>query len=147
MSDDERKALYNGGQGREYPQTCPKCGAEYVEEMDFFRCASWIKKDGSLYQTPRCRVAELTAENERLRSDSEQLQWIREKLSQCWPSYKEGQSLYGSFHVLVSHATGYEMYIASHKCDDKQGEIARQYVEIERLKRELEALASPSGGR
>ena len=33
-------------------------------------------------------------------------------------------------HVLESHAHGYETYVAAFKCDDKQGEIARQSVEI-----------------
>lgn len=78
-------------------------------------------------------------ETERLpseRTDSEHLAWIRTKLglppdAQMFSGHP---TIAGAMHVVCSNADGYTRYIASYKCDDKQGEIARQSVEIERLR-------------
>jgi hypothetical protein len=43
-------------------------------------------------------------------------------------------------HIVCSHAYGYETYIKAYRCDDKQGEIARQAVRIGELEYEVKRL-------
>ena len=76
----------------------------------------------------------LTAERDALREEAD---WVRKKLDlpADTPLFAgAGKTLAGTLHVLCSHAHGYETYIAAHKCNDKQGEIARLTVEIDRLR-------------
>jgi hypothetical protein len=67
----------------------------------------------------------------------EEAAWVRAKLGLPADtpanSGKQEATLYGTLHVLCSHAHGYETYIKAFKCDDKQGEIARLAVERDRL--------------
>lgn len=90
MSDEERTALFNDGKGREYPQTCPKCGAEGVEPSALarallaevpaeFACGSHAYDGGQSWHSEVCRIRELTAENERLREENERLRAERDK--------------------------------------------------------------------
>lgn len=88
----------------------------------------------------------LTAENAALRQQLAEARaeqaWVRVKLK--LPEAAESHEVYCEMHVLEAHAHGYTKYIEAYKCDDKQGEIARQSVqlaaqsaEIERLRKEL----------
>lgn len=81
---------------------------------------------------PNCVISVLQGDR-----DAEELQrlryeatWIREKLelpADC--ELLTGQTtLAGTMHVLCSNAHGFKTYIESHKCEDKQGEIARLTV-------------------
>ncbi len=52
--------------------------------------------------------------------------WVRRKL--FLPASASLQDVQVQMHILCSNAHGYVTYIQSHKCDDKQGEIARLSV-------------------
>lgn len=52
--------------------------------------------------------------------------WVRMKLK--LPPNASLQDVQGKMHVWDSRASGYMRYIDAHKCDDKQGEIARLSV-------------------
>lgn len=80
-------------------------------------------------------VNELKDQGAELKQRREEAEWIRIKLG--LPADTSTSDLYGKMHVICSHAYGYEMYIVAHKCDDKQGEIARQSVRIQELEHEL----------
>ncbi len=88
-------------------------------------------------------------EIERLRPFEESFKWVLHKIRTTWNGYKpptdgrnDDNDVKGSMQVLVAHAHGYEAYIAAFKCDDKEGEIGRQHVEIERLQKEVAVLRS-----
>jgi hypothetical protein len=57
--------------------------------------------------------------------------WMREKLN--LPADAKTSKLQGAIHVVCYEAHSYDRYIKAHKCDDKQGEIARQSVQIAEL--------------
>lgn len=64
------------------------------------------------------------------------------------------QTIAGTMHNVCAAAHGYETYIKAHKCDDKQGEIARLTVERDewaskwqQLRRELAELRYPGMDR
>lgn len=73
----------------------------------------------------------LAQEFVKVREESKRLRefrdWICTKLG--LPLDAKDSQVYGAMHVACSHAHGYETYIQSHKCDDKQGEIARLTLE------------------
>jgi len=69
--------------------------------------------------------------------------WIREKLN--LPADCKSSVVQGAMHVQESHAHGYEAYITAYRCDDKQGEIARQSVTIEEQAAEIAALRARLG--
>lgn len=72
------------------------------------------------------------AEKEReLGAERESLAWIRKKLELSADSkmFHGEQTIAGTLHVVWSHHQGMR-YIVSHKCDDKQGEIARLSVSL-----------------
>jgi len=68
--------------------------------------------------------------------------WIRRKLDLPLETklLSGNQSLAGKMHVVCSEAAGYERYVKSYKCDDKQGEIARQSVRIVEQEKEIDRL-------
>jgi hypothetical protein len=75
----------------------------------------------------------------------EEAKWVRKKLGlpeDAPANSGKGKTLYGELHVMEAHAHGYERYITAYRCDDKQGEIARQAVQIHQLREELELLRS-----
>ena len=76
------------------------------------------------------------AEVERLRAERD---WVRKKIGVPLDSTR-WTDVCGPLHILESHANGYTKYIEAHRCDDKQGEIARQSVEIERLRAYLKGI-------
>lgn len=57
--------------------------------------------------------------------------WIRKKLK--LPPDAKTMDVQGQMHVQEHRAHGYQAYIVAYKCDDKQGEIARQAVKIAEL--------------
>lgn len=83
------------------------------------------------------RIQELTAELARLTHET---QWVRKKIGV--PESAIIGDVQGALHVLCSNAHGMTEYINAGKCDDKEGQIARQSVEIVKLKAELAALES-----
>ncbi len=80
-------------------------------------------------QLPNCVIAAFHGyrDADELESQRYEARWIRAKLDlpeDC--ELLSGEtSLAGTMHVLCSDAYGFREYIKSHKCDDKQGEIAR----------------------
>lgn len=76
------------------------------------------------------KVKELEAQIET--SNSERA-WIRQKLGLPEDSpFLSGEcnTLAAAMHVVCAYAQGYERYVASHKCDDKEGQIARLTVAL-----------------
>lgn len=78
-------------------------------------------------------LGEAIDELEAVRVKAAAFEWIQQKLRVAWKGYKpptdgrdEIQEMYGNMHVIVDHADSFERYITSFKCNDKQGEIARQ---------------------
>lgn len=69
--------------------------------------------------------------------------WVRKKLN--LPLDAKTSVVQGAMHVQESHAHGYEAYITAYRCDDKQGEIARQSVTIEEQAAEIAALRARLG--
>lgn len=69
--------------------------------------------------------------------------WIRKKLN--LPADAKTGVVQGAMHVQESHAHGYEAYITAYRCDDKQGEIARQSVTIEEQAAEIAVLRARLG--
>jgi len=68
--------------------------------------------------------------------------WVLVKIKTCYDKYKkyherEDFEIMGAMHCLVSDANSYHKYIVSYKCDDKQGEIARQHNRILELEKEV----------
>ncbi len=52
-------------------ETCPYCRQPLSADpgpYDEWTCGTWRLADGELYQTSRCRVVQLEAENERLKA-------------------------------------------------------------------------------
>jgi hypothetical protein len=104
----------------------------------------------------RTRVTELTGHLDWLGWDSEKIErlreeakWIRTKLGlpenapfagSFTADGTEVPTLAGAMHVTCSHAHGYMTYIESHRCDDKQGEIARLTVENKKLRERVKEL-------
>lgn len=76
--------------------------------------------------------------NKEIHKLKEERIWVRNKIrvSQDAPITE----VQGTLHVMESHASGYVRYIETYKCEDKQGEIARQSVKIQELKDVIEAL-------
>ena len=72
----------------------------------------------------------------------EALAWIRVKIGVPPDAqmFKGEKTIAGQLHVICSHSDGYMKYITSYKCNDKQGEIARQSVRIAELETEKRAL-------
>lgn len=81
--------------------------------------------------------AELAAEKAEAGRLHDAWDWIRNKLG--LPENATDSDIYGEMHVLEAHAHGYETYIQAHKCDDKQGEIARLTVRVGELEAEIAA--------
>lgn len=86
-------------------------------------------------------------EIEHLRHKANGFDWVLTKIRKHWPGYRpptdgrgDVQDAQGSMHVLVAHAHGYEAYIAAHKCEDKQGEIARLAARVKELEQEIAEL-------
>lgn len=79
---------------------------------------------------------------EKLAELEEEAEWVRKKLElpEDTKTFTGDISLAGSLHVLCSHAHGYDKYITSYKCDDKQGEIARLTVKVQELEEKIEKL-------
>lgn len=75
-------------------------------------------------------------------ADYEALAWIRRKLGLPADAQMfSGQTtIAGALHVLCSHAHGFDDYIRAHKCDDKQGEIARLTVQVRELEEQATGL-------
>lgn len=71
---------------------------------------------------------QITPLTERIAELEGDAQWVRRRLGK--DDDLTFLELCGELHVLTSHAAGYNKYITSYKCDDKQGEIARQHVKI-----------------
>lgn len=69
----------------------------------------------------------------------ESLAWIRKKIGvpEDAKMFSGKETIAGQLHVIFDHHQGYMNYITSYKCNDKQGEIARQSVRISELEREL----------
>lgn len=67
--------------------------------------------------------------------------WVRNKLKlpEDTKLLSGEVTLAGTLHCLVSHANGYLKYIETEKCDNKAGEIARQFVLITELEQRLTA--------
>lgn len=73
-------------------------------------------------------------------SNTEALAWIRKKLGLAADTEMftgAPNTIAGA--LLCSDAHGMQTYIQAYKCDNKQGEIARLTVEVERLKKLLMA--------
>ncbi len=94
------------------------------------------------------RMAKARQEIKRLRREivvlrKEEPTWVRLRLGlpKDTPfSTGDGPTLCGTLNVICSDAFGYRTYIAAHKCGDKEGQIARQAVEIERLRERVDEL-------
>ncbi|MGH9931017.1 MAG: hypothetical protein ACREA9_17555 [Pyrinomonadaceae bacterium] len=69
----------------------------------------------------------------------ESLAWIRKKIGvpEDAQMFTGKDTIAGQLHVIRSHSDGYMKYITAYKCNDKQGEIARQSVRITELESEL----------
>lgn len=96
-------------------------------------------------------IIQLQQENAALRAELARLtaeaKWVRLKLEK--PEDCPSHEVYGAMHVLAAHAHGFTKYIEAHKCDDKQGEIARlehavfeRDATISRLTAEVERLGN-----
>lgn len=70
------------------------------------------------------------------------LAWIRKKLGLPTDAqmFQGDQTIAGTLHVICSHAHGWTKYIQAYKCNDKDGEIARQAVRIGELATEVAKL-------
>lgn len=77
-------------------------------------------------------------------SAEESLTWIRKKIGvpEDAQMFSGDKTIAGQLHVICSHADGYMKYITSYKCNDKQGEIARQSVEIAQLNHQIAEVES-----
>lgn len=83
------------------------------------------------------KITDQQAEVERLKEEHD---WIRTKLGLPLDTpfiSGKGDTLAGRMHVVCSNADGYVRYIAAYRCNDKQGEIARQSVELASLRLQL----------
>ena len=70
-----------------------------------------------------------------------ELAWIRKKLElpEDAQMFSGEHTIAGALHSLSHEAHGYRTYITAYRCEDKQGEIARQSVKITELKSALAA--------
>ena len=80
-------------------------------------------------------IEDAADEIKRLREEAD---WIRDKLKLPRDAklFAGEKCVAGRLHVVCAHADGYERYIQGCKCsecNDKDGEMARLSVEIERL--------------
>lgn len=69
--------------------------------------------------------------------------WIRRKLRLA-PEATD-HDIYGQMNVTCSHSFGYETYIVAHKCDDKQGEIARLNATLDSIRQKLQEIVCTEG--
>ena len=98
----------------------------------------WQKKAEAERDCAVERAKQLEAELARLTHET---QWVRKKIGVSESAIVG--DVQGSLHVLCSNAHGMTEYINAGKCDDKEGKIARQAVEIANLNAELAFLKSP----
>jgi hypothetical protein len=113
------------------------CGCDHVESPD--------EREVQVRHIEE-KFEELKDELHALREES---RWVRRKfgLPEDTPFASGGdKTLAGTLHVIEHRASGYVAYIEAFKCDDKQGEIARQHVEILRLRSENADLSSYISG-
>lgn len=75
---------------------------------------------------------DLAAATTRAEQAEAALAWIRTKLKLPADAemFSGERTIAGAMHVMEDHASGYEQYIVSYKCNDKQGEIARLSVAL-----------------
>ena len=144
----ERERAEKAERERSEWQNCYAASEKQVEEL---------QRRNACYNDPRAiddllsmqaseRLAREAAEKRAAELEKES-KWVRVKLGipEDTPfSSGDGETLCGTMHVVCSHAHGYDTYIVSNKCNDKQGEIARQAVRIAELEIENARLESQS---
>lgn len=100
----------------------------------------------STYETQMRTLTALQAENaamkEQLSEANKERAWVRRKLDIPEDTgFLSGEvTLAGTMHNVCAHAAGYDKYVESYKCDDKQGEIARLTVTCNALKEQVAQL-------
>lgn len=84
---------------------------------------------------------------DKLKSLDEEATWVRRKLGlseDC--GFVSGRpTLAGEMHVVCADAHGMRKYISSHKCDDKQGEIARLSASLAKIRAKIEDVVCTEG--
>ena len=82
-------------------------------------------------------------------TDAESLAWIRRKLGlpDSAQMFTGDPNIAGTLHIWDYKQHGYETYITAYRCEEKQGEIARQAAEIRRLTLELDAIKATEVAR
>jgi hypothetical protein len=102
-------------------------------------CTKCGKLEPSVQEESDRRNGRIAALERDLAAAQEEMAWIRKKLKlpEDAKMFVGQPTIAGALHVICSHAHGYETYITSFKCDDKQGEIARLTVELDRLRARL----------
>lgn len=109
-------------------QTCKVCGAKDCN----CTMSDWVTK----------LQAENAALKEQLSEANKERAWVRRKLDIPEDTgFLSGEvTLAGTMHNVCAHAAGYDKYVESYKCDDKQGEIARLTVTCNALKEQVAQL-------
>jgi len=99
-----------------------------------------IEIDQDDYERMREEIEQLRHENDDM---AQALSWIRTKLGvPADAGMFTPNGIAGMLHVWDAGNNGYQRYITAYKCDDKQGEIARQSVKIADQEKQLASTRS-----
>jgi hypothetical protein len=127
VTTDEKKLAHIEAQRDDYRET--------IHSLNNALWALLYPEDPQSWEYVTQPLVHLRIELEKMRNRIAEMEderkWIREKLKLADDANKYG--VFAKLHILTAHANGYERYIEAGKCDEKEGEIARQSVRIAEL--------------